>query len=180
MSQTQSDGPDVADSPAKGVAASDHPPPAKRQLSEAQKQALAKARKKARATKQAKAAAKQKEQEEFQKFKAVAMRPEEPLKIPDAQPQDEQMTPSDEEESDDESQPTPPPSPIKKKKGKKHVKKKRKQEESSTEESSDEDAADVQRRVLDYNQLARAAYDSQLARAKTDVIYRQMFGYLNQ
>ena len=61
MSQSQSDGHNVADSPSKGFAPPDQPAPAKRQLSEAQKQALAKAREKARATKAAKAAAKAKE-----------------------------------------------------------------------------------------------------------------------
>ena len=49
--------------------------PAKRQLSDSQKAALAKAREKARAAKQAKAEAKQKEQEEFEKFKANANKP---------------------------------------------------------------------------------------------------------
>ena len=107
------------------------------------------------------------------------MKPEEPMHVPDAQPQDEQMTPSEEEESEEESEPTPPPSPVKKKKGKKQLhKKKRKTVTSDEEESNEEDPVDVHARMRDYNNLAKAAYDSQMARAKTDLIYRSMFPYI--
>ena len=83
-------------------------------------------------------------------------------------------------DSEEESEATPPPSPVKpkRKNGKKHLKKKRKQQESSIEESSEEDDANVQARARDYNQLAKAAFDSNMARYKTDVLYRNLFPYL--
>ena len=96
------------------------------------------------------------------------MKPDEPMKVSAAQPQNAQMTPSEEEEaSEEESEPTPPPSPMKKKKGKKQLqKKKRKTITSAEEESSEEDPVDVHARMRDYNNLAKAAYDSQLAICK--------------
>lgn len=84
-----------------------------------------------------------------------------------------------EEEGSEESEPTPPPSPVKKKKSKKQpLKKKLRQETSTDEDTSDEKPLDLHARARDYNNLAKAAYESQMARAKTDLMYRSMFPYI--
>ena len=97
--------------------------------------------------------------------------------VPDAQMQDEEMTPSEDEESEQEEEPTPPPSLVKKKE-KKQLKKKRRQETSSDEEESKEDHAYVHARAKDYNALAKAPFDITMARYKFDVLFCNLFPHL--
>ena len=56
--------------------------------------------------------------------------------------------------------------------------KRRKVETSSDEEEESEDEQmDACARANDYAKLQRATYDSQMARVKTDILYRQMFPF---
>ncbi len=139
--------------------------PAKKQLSSAQKASLSMAREKARQSKLAKTAAKAEQEKKFAAFQAVTK----PASPPKDQG-DESMT---------ESESSPSPSPVKQRKGKKrHAKKKRKYVPSSDSETSEGDADDVKTRVADHAALAKQVYENNLARYKSDVVYKSLFPYL--
>ena len=73
----------------------------------------------------------------------------------------------------DSSAPTPGISLVKKKKGKKHrAKKKRRHASVSSEEETSDDEEYAKARVKDH------AYEQNLARYQTDVIYKNLFPYL--
>ena len=133
-----------------------NPAPAKKQLSSAQKASLARAREKARQSKLAKSQAKAEQEKEFAKFQA---KPSSPVKQAD-----EDMAESESEDS---------PSPVKKKKSKRHAKKKRRHYTSSEED--DDKAA---QRHADHAALAKQVYANNLARYKSDVVYKSLFPYL--
>ncbi len=146
---------------------------AKKQLSDAQKASLARAREKARQSKLAKSQAKAEQEKQFTQFqqaasKEVATKPVSPVKDGD-------------DDSMDDSQSSPSPSPVKHKKGqrtKRHMKKKRRHETSSNSESSEEDAADAKARVADHTALARQVYENSMQRIKGEVVYKSLFPYL--
>ena len=142
--------------------------PAKKQLSSAQKASLARAREKARQSKLAKSQAKADQEKEFVKFQAVT-KPASPVK-------------SDTEMSETESEASP--SPVKHRKGKKKMtkrfaKKKRKMETSSESDTSEDDPADARARIADHAALAKQVYETNMARYKSDVVYKSLFPYLN-
>lgn len=145
--------------------------PPKKQLSSAQKASLARAREKARQSKLAKSQAKADQKKEFVKFQAVT-KPASPAK-------DQSDTSMSETESE------PSPSPVMHKKGKKKMtkrfaKKKSKVEASSDSETSEDDPADARARVADHAaKLAKQVYENNMARYKTDVVYKSLFPYLN-
>jgi len=170
----------------------------KKQLSEAQKAGLAKAREKAREKKLA--ASKQKsdmekadaEKEEDERKKAqayihsqiaeqsaaakAALEQEEAKEKPISD--DDMATPSDAMTDSSEEQATPSPSPIKpKRKGKKQIKRARVESPVSKSSSDDEDDR-VKRADANHASLTRAAYEQQLAQYKSDIIYKQLFPYL--
>ena len=136
-------------------------PPAKKQLSSAQKASLARAREKARQSKLAKSQAKAVQEKEFAKFQK---RPS-PVK----EGSDTEMT---------ESESEPSPSPVKKKKSKRHAKKKRRHYTTSESDTSEEDPADAKQRLADHAALAKQVYQNNLSRYKSDVVYKSLFPYL--
>ena len=138
-----------------------NPAPAKKQLSSAQKASLARAREKARQSKLAKSQAKAEQEKEFAKFQA---KPSSPVKQAD-----EDMAESESEDS---------PSPVKKKKSKRHAKKKRRHYTSSDSETSDDDDNNAAQRHADHAALAKQVYANNLARYKSDVVYKWLFPYL--
>jgi len=83
---------------------------------------------------------------------------------------------SDTSMTDSESEPSP--SPVKKKKIKRHTKKKRRHVPSSDSETSEEDAGDARQRVADHAALAKQVYENNVARYKSDVVYKALFPYL--
>ena len=129
-------------------------PPAKKQLSSAQKASLARAREKARQSKLAKSQAKAEQEKEFAKFQA---KPSSPVKQ-----DDEDMADSQSENS---------PSPVKKKKTKRHANKKRRHYTSSESETSEEDPSDEKQRIADHATLAKQVYQNNLARYKGEIVY---------
>lgn len=162
--------------------------PGKKQLSEAQKAGLAKAREKAREKKlaisKAKADAVKAEEEAMQA--EAQKKAEEEKPIPPAsreievgdESQPEEGTESDEEMlTSSEEEPTPPPSPVKPKKNNKKPAKRQRVEQSTDDDSSGDE---MQQKQADANHasLTRAAYEQQLAQYKSDVIYKQLFPYL--
>lgn len=134
-------------------------PPAKKQLSSAQKASLARAREKARQSKLAKSQAKAVQEKEFAKFQKG------PSPVKEAV--DEEMTESE-----------PSPSPVKKKKSKRHAKKKRRHYTTSESDTSEEDPADAKQRLADHATLAKQVYQNNLSRYKSDVVYKSLFPYL--
>ncbi len=136
-------------------------PPAKKQLSSAQKASLARAREKARQSKLAKSQAKAEHEKEFAKFQAGPS----PVK----QASDTEMT---------ESESEPSPSPVKKKKTKRHAKKKRRHYTSSDSDTNEEDPNDAKQRLADHAALAKQVYQNNLSRYKSDVVYKSLFPYL--
>ena len=137
-------------------------PPAKKQLSSAQKASLARAREKARQSKLAKSQAKAQQEKEFAKFQKG------PSPVKEAE--DEDMT---------ESESEPSPSPVKKKKSKRHAKKKRRHYTSSDSETSEDDPTDAKQRLAEHAALAKQVYKDNLTRIKSDVVYKPLFPYLN-
>lgn len=139
-------------------------PPKKKQLSEAQKAGLAKAREKARQTKLAKTAAKKEDAEQLR----VAMESLKKQQETTPKPADTKMDESSAEEE----------SPVKvrehKKKGKRHRKKSR----YSSSSESEEDPKNAAERAKEHLGLARAAYDMNIARVKNDLVYKSLFPYL--
>ena len=146
-------------------------PVAKKTLSDAQKASLARAREKARASKLAKSQAKAQAEEEFKKFQEAQAKPPSPVEE-EVIEEDADMT--------DGSTPTPSPSPVKKRKGKKHrVKKKRRHETSSDDDDvTTDDEEFTKMRMRDHAELAKAAYQNNLARVTSDIVYKSMFPYL--
>ena len=106
------------------------PPPAKKQLSIAQKASLARAREKARLSKIAKSQAKADQEKQFAKFQESVAKPPSPAKEAAA-------TAMSESESE------PSPSPVKNKKVKRAPKKKRRYYTSSDSDTSEDDPADA-------------------------------------
>jgi len=131
-------------------------PPAKKQLSSAQKASLARAREKARQSKLAKSQAKADQEKEFAKFQAVTKPPS-----PTKEQSDESMTESESEAS---------PSPVKKKKTKRHAKKKRRHMPSSESDTSEDDPVDAKQRLHDHAALAKQVYENNLSCYKSDVV----------
>jgi len=71
------------------------------------------------------------------------------------------------------------PSPVKKRKGKKHrVKKKRRHASDSSDEETSDDEEFTKTRMKEHAELAKAAYQNNLARVKSDIVYKSMFPYL--
>ncbi len=141
--------------------------PAKKQLSSAQKASLARACEKARQSNLAKSQAKVDQEKEFAKFQQ-ASKPESPNKHNTT---DDSMT---------EAEESPSPSPVKKKKmTKRLVKKKRKHYTSSDSDTSEDEPSDARHHAADHAALAKAAYEQNMARYKTDVVYKSLFPYLN-
>ncbi len=98
-------------------------------------------------------------------FKQAVTKPPSPAK----QESDTSMT-------DSESEPSP--SPVKKKKIKRHAKKKRRHVPSSDSETSEEDGNNARQRVTDHAALAKQVYENNVARYKSDVVYKSSFPYL--
>lgn len=68
----------------------------------------------------------------------------------------------------------PSPSPVKKKKTKRHIKKKRRHVTSSDSDTSEDDPIDAKQRLS----LAKAAYENNMNRYKSEVVYKSLFPYL--
>lgn len=146
---------------------SPHPPQSKRQLSEAQKAGLAKAREKARQSKLAKTQAK-KEERDMLEQQLAEMRARQAQGKTSAQSDDDMQ-------SSEEEEPSPPP---KHKKGKKHrmVKKQRKYDSTSSE--SEDDPVDAAQRAKQHVDLAKAAYQNNMSRYRNDIMYKSIFPWL--
>jgi len=143
------------------VATVEVPVQGKKQLSEAQKASLAKAREKARQTKLAKSEAKREEEKKFNEWQQKQ------------QKKDEEELPDYKTQSESDSQPPTPPPKRKSKKGRKT---KRSRRESSSDESSDDEPVKISGE--DHMKTVRAAYDANVARYKNDLIYKSMFPFL--
>lgn len=151
-------------SPARPTTTPEPPAQGKKQLSEAQKASLAKAREKARQTKLAKSEAKREEEKKFNEWQQQQ----------EQEQQKKEELPDYKTQSDsDMSEPSPPP---RKKKVAKKVKPVKRTRYESSDSSSDDEPP--KQSAEDHMRTVKAAYDANVARYKNDIIYKNMFPFL--